>query len=233
VRGRGCIDVLCLVAKADVSDFERARRPEQKLIRRKAIVDAAVALFDAGGLDGTSLSAVAREAGLSKANLYRYFDSREAILLQVLSDEQAAWLDRITTDLQAIAGKDDIDAVANVLADSLADRPRLLALMAAMSSVLEHNVGIDTILELKRGVLADSFKLVSAFAAALPSLPFDALADFVKHYYLFAAALWPAARPSAAVAEVLARPEFSAMCVEIRPSLRDHARLLLRGLRAG
>ena len=116
-----------------MSDFERARRPEQKLIRRKAIVDAAVALFDAGGLDGTSLSAVARAAGLSKANLYRYFDSREAILLQVLSDEQAAWLDRITTDLAGLAGKDDIDAVANVLADSLADRPRLLALMAAFA----------------------------------------------------------------------------------------------------
>ena len=36
------------------------------------------------GLDGTGLNAIAREAGLSKPNLYVYFESREAILLRLL-----------------------------------------------------------------------------------------------------------------------------------------------------
>ena len=62
-------------------DFERARQPEQKELRREAILEAATELLAEKGLHDISLSAIARRAKLSKANLYRYFESREAIFL--------------------------------------------------------------------------------------------------------------------------------------------------------
>lgn len=48
--------------------------------RRDAILEAALRLFGEGGFDGTSVEAIAREAGLSKGALYLYFESKLAIL---------------------------------------------------------------------------------------------------------------------------------------------------------
>ena len=70
----------------------RARRPEQKRARQDAILAAAITLLDDNGLEPTSLSAIARASGVSQPNIYRYFESREAILLAVTLDEVDAWL---------------------------------------------------------------------------------------------------------------------------------------------
>ena len=51
------------------NDWQRARKPEQKEERREAILAAAGRLLDAEGLEGTGLNAIAREAGISKANV--------------------------------------------------------------------------------------------------------------------------------------------------------------------
>ena len=59
--------------------WERARQPEQKAVRRKAILDAARSLFTDSGYDEISLNGIARSAGINKANVYRYFSSREEI----------------------------------------------------------------------------------------------------------------------------------------------------------
>lgn len=212
------------------AEWERARRPEQKQQRRQAIIDAAVALFDAEGIDGTSLTAVARAVGLSKANLYRYFDSREAILMQVLSDEQAQWGAEIARSLAPLAKSGDRDAVADVIAESLSGRPRLHALMAVMSTVLERNVGEAAIVDLKQRALADLVGLVSALHTALPAMTPATLTTFVRHFYIFASGLWPAANPVPEVAAVTSRPQFAAMRVQVAPTLREHARLLLTAL---
>ena len=60
--------------------WQRARRPEQKQQRQSAIIAAARKLVDEGGVDNATLSAIAKSAGISKANCYRYYESREAIL---------------------------------------------------------------------------------------------------------------------------------------------------------
>ena len=53
-----------------------ARNPEHKLVRKEAILSAARYLVDTEGVEGTTLSDIARQANLSKANCYRYFENR-------------------------------------------------------------------------------------------------------------------------------------------------------------
>ena len=60
--------------------------------RRKAILDAAMALFDRQGYASTTVDDVAAAAGLSKGSIYNYFDSKQDIYTQlfnraVLQDE--------------------------------------------------------------------------------------------------------------------------------------------------
>ena len=65
---------------------------EQKIGRQKAvselkrelILDAARKVFEADGLDGASLRAIAADAGYTPAALYFHFESKEAIYAEVL-----------------------------------------------------------------------------------------------------------------------------------------------------
>ena len=52
--------------------------------RRIAILDVATRLFAQHGFDGVRLSDVGRELGLSKAALYRSFDSKEALFVECI-----------------------------------------------------------------------------------------------------------------------------------------------------
>lgn len=49
--------------------------------RRKQILDAAILLFDQQGFSATKISDISEKAGISKGLVYRYFNSKEEILL--------------------------------------------------------------------------------------------------------------------------------------------------------
>jgi TetR/AcrR family transcriptional regulator, mexJK operon transcriptional repressor len=58
---------------------------ENRKLRR--ILSGARALFTALGFDATSMDAIAREAGVSKATLYVHFASKDALLVALVDDE--------------------------------------------------------------------------------------------------------------------------------------------------
>ena len=53
-------------------------------LKRELILDAARKVFEADGLDGASLRAIAAAAGYTPAALYFHFESKEAIYAEVL-----------------------------------------------------------------------------------------------------------------------------------------------------
>ncbi len=71
--------------------YQRARRPEQKEERREAILAAARDLAVERSVRAVSLGDIAREVGLAKSNLLRYFESREEIFLTLLLREWEGW----------------------------------------------------------------------------------------------------------------------------------------------
>ena len=58
----------------------RDRKKEQA---RDALVEAAIALFDERGIDGTSVDDIAAAVGLSRATFFNYFPYKEAILVEI------------------------------------------------------------------------------------------------------------------------------------------------------
>jgi AcrR family transcriptional regulator len=59
-------------------------------LKRALILDAARKVFEADGLDGASLRAIAATAGYTPAALYFHFESKEAIYAEVLRDSLAS-----------------------------------------------------------------------------------------------------------------------------------------------
>lgn len=54
--------------------------------KRQRIKEAMVSLILREGIDGTSVSKIAREAGVSPATIYVYYDSKEAMLAEVFRE---------------------------------------------------------------------------------------------------------------------------------------------------
>jgi AcrR family transcriptional regulator len=98
-------------------------------LKRGLILDAAREVFEAEGLDGASLRAIAGAAGYTPAALYFHFDSKEAIYAEVLRlslANLAAAVGRAT--VRSKTAKDRLRAAAMAFFRYYADNPRDLDL---------------------------------------------------------------------------------------------------------
>jgi AcrR family transcriptional regulator len=206
--------------------FLRARQPAQKAQRRAHLLATARATLAEGvALRELGLNELARRAGMAKANVYTYFESREALLLALLSDEWERWFTRLqaasTPPGRALA----LDEVVALLAGSLARAPLLCELTAALPTVLEQNLSESAIRAFKREVLVLFAQVAAHLAHLSPTLPASTYAELIYDAAQAMVALFPITHPAPAAARALADPE-------LRFFRRDFETELARVLRA-
>jgi AcrR family transcriptional regulator len=208
--------------------FQRARKPEEVSIRRQAILDAAAALFDVYGPHGAGLNAIAARAGFTKSNIYRYFESREEVLIAVLLADLELFLPDFEIAI-TMCPEANTAMLARAATRTFLEYPRLPRLLAILSTTLEQNVSVETLIAHKRAM---SMSLTRIAFALHDKLPGTALEDcsWVAHMLVTViAGMWPAAYPSDAAAEVLALAEFA----HLKPMVeRDLERAILALLRS-
>ena len=216
--------------------FQRARSPEQREERRRSILDTAASMLREMPVADLSLNELARRVGLAKSNVLRYFDSREAVLLELLVAEWTGWRTDAERGLEGAAGGpvgDRCGDVATVLAETLNARPVLCDLAGAQASVLERNISPERAAWFKRAVLAEVAAFAGTVRGALPELTDAEAFEFAGAASLTAGALWAHCRPSAAMlAAYDADPELAALRLDFVPTLRQLLTVLLRGLLA-
>ena len=83
--------------------------------RRAEIVDAAQTLFSTNGYAATRMSDIAEEAGVTKGLLYWYFDSKEALIAEILRDAR-----RQLRDAQRLAVGDVEDPLERIYLGTVA-----------------------------------------------------------------------------------------------------------------
>lgn len=94
----------------------RTRRSERREQTLKEVVDAALRLVDSSDFDGWTMQALAAELGFAVGALYRYFPSKDALLLAV----QRRVLEQLSSDVSsALAFVDDPRASLSLSAQSL------------------------------------------------------------------------------------------------------------------
>ena len=69
------------------------RRQQNRLNRERQILDAALTVFAATGYSGTTMDAVAAEAGVTKPTLYSYFPSKESLFQAMMLGKRDLMLD--------------------------------------------------------------------------------------------------------------------------------------------
>lgn len=226
-------------------DFQRARRPEQKEERKSLLLEAARQLLAESRTEQElSLNELAKRAGMAKSNVYRYFESREAILLELLRQEWTSWFGELKTAVDKMRlpppgpkpnprHRRDftrVDKLVKRLAETMAARPLLGRLCSILSSVLEQNVSADTV----RAFKLESVEFVKVLAAYLhekaPELSTAQYEELFHTGFPALVGLWAFAHPAPAVADVLDDPRLTAFRHDFARDYARHLSLLARGL---
>ena len=104
-------------------------------MRRRAILGAATTMLAEMPVAQVTLNELSRRAGLAKSNVLRYFESREAVLLELLDSAWQDWLAQLDKDLEVAVDPaaplpKRCDQLAAALASTLASRPMLCDLIS-------------------------------------------------------------------------------------------------------
>jgi AcrR family transcriptional regulator len=206
--------------------FQRARRPEQIAVRRSAIMTSAREMLAEKNLADISLRELSHRVGLAKSNVLRYFDSREAIFLEVFDEEFQAWLADLDTRLgkprARKAGYATEIRLATTMAASLVDAELLCELLASMAVVLERNISGEFARDFKARVMANVDAVGQLVARQLPWLPREFTEFFADGALTLTAGMYPFSVPTEPVRIAMAEMGFP----EPRQRFSD-------GLRAG
>ena len=218
--------------------FQRARSDEQRALRSQAILDTAAAMLQEMPVADVSLNELSRRVGLAKSNVLRYFDSREAVLLELLSSCSREWLAHLAGELPSAVGRRAgfnrrAEQLATAIAGSLVQRPVLCDLMSAQAAVLERNVSAEAVTSYKVAALVDAEVFAELVLGALPELSDDDAWRYMVGAWLMTSALWAHARPPEAVLQALAADErLEKARLDFAVALADHLTTLAIGLEA-
>ncbi|MFE6131754.1 TetR family transcriptional regulator [Streptomyces sp. NPDC056437] len=218
--------------------FQRARNEEQRAQRRKAILDTAAAMLTEMPVAQVSLNELSRRVGLAKSNVLRYFESREAVLLDLLDAACQELVEHLRTTLpEALDAAAPVtgraDRIAAVIASALAERPVLCDLIGAQAAVLERNVSPQVAAEYKRSAIAGAMAMAELVRTHLPELGEHDALRFTGGMIMVTGAVWTHAHPSTAMlAAYEADPALAALRLDFPSTLRQTLEVLLSGLLA-
>src|SRR6266446_9798839 len=197
--------------------YQRARSEEQRTERRQSILRTAAAMLDEMPLSAMSLNELSRRVGLAKSNVLRYFESREAVLLDLLAHAAGEFLTEIAEALpanvrQSAPKATRVQAVAVGLATSFETHPMLCALLSAQAGVLEHNISTEVAIRYKRGARDSLVGLAALLRRLLPELGKDRSAQAARMVIVLAGGLWTRSHPAPAVLAAIAADPRPALC---------------------
>lgn len=217
--------------------FQRARSAEQREERRRTILDTALAMLDEMPVADVSLNELSRRVGLAKSNVLRYFESREAVLLELLDRALRSWLAEVSGELADgvepdLPAHERAEKFAAVVAHSLARRTVLCDLIGAQAGVLEHNVSVDAVVSFKRSALAGLESMADLVRRHVPEVGAEA-ASVCLLAMILTGGLWTHCRPSpSALAAYRADPALAALHLDLAPALEHSLALLIAGAMA-
>ena len=214
--------------------FQRARSEEQREVRRQAILRIAAQMVAEMPVADLSLNELSRRVGLAKSNVLRYFESREAVLLELLDSAWHDWLDRL-----AVALPRDVDAaapartrypeIAATIAASLVDDRLFCELVSVSSAVLERNISPEVARRYKLAAIANTTTFAELIHDRLGELSIEGATYFAAGTLVATTGIWPLAQPSAAMLCVYEDPAMASLRLDFATALQEMLATLLAG----
>ena len=181
----------------------RARSAGDKALRRASLLEAARALLARTDWTELRIADVAGRAGIAKASVFRYFATKEELVLAVYLVE----LGHVFAKLEVALSPDrpqPPEEIARSVARMLAAHPLFVRLSSSVHAALARNISIDSARGFKLALLAQLRGAAALLEPRLPSLPPGGVLRLLVRFHATMIGLWQLADPPPSVAAALA-----------------------------
>lgn len=153
--------------------WERARSEEQIEYRINEILEATAKLYKEHRFEEITFVMIAKKAGFTRSNLYRYFKTKEDIFLKLLAHDISAW----AQELQTIFIKEvtSLNDFTKTWVTAFLKHERLLDIYAILYSMLEKNATLEALVDFKQSLMQDMNLSVATLSKVLGISPETAL----------------------------------------------------------
>jgi len=157
--------------------------------RKQQIIDVALKLFAAKGYESTSISKIAMEANISKGLIYNYFESKEDLLIQLVTEGFHDMLDAFDLNKDGVLTKDEfiyfIEEVFNLMSDKLPFYKLYFTLMLQPSVWTLFEAKFSELIGPLLNTLADYYKRKGSTDPEAEALMVGGLLDGIGFNYIF------------------------------------------------
>lgn len=129
-------------------DFKRARSNTQVQSRMDEIVSAAGEIYDESGYENITFTAIGEITNFTRPTIYKYFSTKEEILLKLLSTDLDIWSKNLLSSFK-LNTIYNVKQISKIWTKSYSTQPRLLELYSILFTKIEKNVSLEALADFK------------------------------------------------------------------------------------
>lgn len=201
---------------------QRANNPEQKALRGQQILLATRNRFSSCSYEEVNLNHIAKDVGITKAALYRYFRNKETLFLALFVKSLEELISFSDEEIQR-------NSIADTICEVLINNPTFCKLSAILHTILERNLTIEEATEFKLKLLELMGKFTSQIQAhpAAPNLTQTEAITLLMQIQQALIGVWHMTHPTGAIAEVLEKPPLDIFKRSFEETLKEHVKQLV------
>lgn len=207
--------------------WQRARQKDQIQQRRQDILEGAAAVFEDHSFESVTLAMIAREAGVTRTNLYRYFSTREEIFLTLYIEDLTRWTRQIETSLRGPLG---LEEFIEEWMDSFSAFPRIMRLSPLLALSLEKNSSREFYIQTKNNLNRLTIRISCLLKNLFPQLRESEILDLLLFHQALAAGVWPLSHPTDEQRQILQEQKLEHLLLDFQGFYRKSLSRYLKGL---
>jgi AcrR family transcriptional regulator len=159
-------------------DWVRARSDEQIEQRITKIVDATARLYEENRFEDITFAMIAKEAEFTRSNLYRYFQTKEDIFLELMKHDIVVWRKDILENFADASAS--LHEAAETSVNSILKHERLVKLFTILFTLLEPNASLEALTAFKKKITEEIGLVAQFLSTVLPFPSVKATAEFLS-----------------------------------------------------
>lgn len=170
--------------------FKRARSDEHIQERMNEIISAASKIYDSIGYEGLSFSEISKHTKFTRPTIYKYFKTKEEILLKLFQSDMEAWKISLINSFQ-LNKIYSIEEIAEIWVNIIIQNDRMLKLYSILFTSIEKNVSLAVLIEFKKDLLKLQVPITGLMKQLFPKANNKDITDFLINQLAFARGLFP------------------------------------------
>lgn len=169
--------------------WQRARSREQKGQRITEIVDATARLYKTHSFENITFALIAEEADFTRSNLYKYFNTKEEIFLELIKHDFVQWRKEVVDTLQN--QHYSIKEFSSKWVDIQIKHKRMIELLTILFTTLEKNSSLQSLISFKKKTQEEFGLIAEVLIALMPSFNLKTMYEFLFAQLALAIGTYP------------------------------------------